>query len=46
MTELGKVTQMFYGLPTAEVPLGLYELPRGSDTAHTYRMGHPLRNAS
>jgi hypothetical protein len=30
------------GLPTAEVELGLYELPRRSDTAHTYRMGHPL----
>jgi ERCC4-related helicase len=30
------------GLSTAEVPLGLYELPRKSDTAHTYRMGHPL----
>jgi ERCC4-related helicase len=30
------------GLPTAEVPLGLYELPRRSDTAHTYRMSHPL----
>jgi superfamily II DNA/RNA helicase len=30
------------GLPTVAVPLGLYELPRRSDTAHTYRMGHPL----
>ncbi len=30
------------GLPTVTVPLGLYELPRRSDTAHTYRMGHPL----
>jgi ERCC4-related helicase len=30
------------GLPTAAVPLGVYELPRRSDTAHTYRMGHPL----
>jgi superfamily II DNA/RNA helicase len=30
------------GLPTAAMPLGLYELPRRSDTAHTYRMGHPL----
>jgi ERCC4-related helicase len=30
------------GLPTPEVPLGLYELPRRSDTAHTYRMIHPL----
>jgi ERCC4-related helicase len=29
------------GLPV-EVPLGLYELPRGSDTAHIYRMDHPL----
>jgi ERCC4-related helicase len=30
------------GLSQGEVPLGLYELPRRSDTAHTYRMGHPL----
>jgi ERCC4-related helicase len=30
------------GLPTVAVPLGVYELPRRSDTAHTYRMGHPL----
>jgi len=30
------------GLVIAGVPLGLYELPRRSDTAHTYRMGHPL----
>ena len=29
------------GLPV-KVPLGLYELPRGSDTAHIYRMDHPL----
>jgi hypothetical protein len=30
------------GILTATFPLGLYELPRRSDTAHTYRMGHPL----
>jgi superfamily II DNA or RNA helicase len=26
-------------------PLGLYELPRRSDTAHAYRLGHPLADA-
>ena len=25
-----------------EIPLGLYELPRRSQEAHTYRLGHPL----
>jgi adenine-specific DNA-methyltransferase len=25
-----------------EIPLGLYELPRRSGEAHTYRLGHPL----
>ncbi len=30
------------GLVAENVQLGLYELPRRSDTAHTYRMGHPL----
>jgi superfamily II DNA or RNA helicase len=29
----------------AEVPLGLYELPRRSGEAHTYRLGHPLAEA-
>jgi adenine-specific DNA-methyltransferase len=27
------------------VPLGLYELPRRSGEAHTYRLGHPLAEA-
>lgn len=27
---------------TQEVPTGVYGLPRGSTTAHTYRLGHPL----
>jgi ERCC4-related helicase len=30
------------GMPTVGIQFGLYELPRRSDTAHTYRMGHPL----
>src|SRR5581483_5717718 len=25
-----------------DIPLGLYELPRRSDEAHVYRLGHPL----
>lgn len=29
----------------AGVPLGLYELPRRSGEAHTYRLGHPLAEA-
>ncbi|WP_404791220.1 SNF2-related protein [Altericista sp. CCNU0014] len=28
-----------------EAPLGLYELPRRSEAAHTYRSGHPLAKA-
>lgn len=32
-------------LAVSEVPLGLYELPRRSDAAHTYRVGHPLAEA-
>jgi ERCC4-related helicase len=28
-----------------EIPLGLYELPRRSGDAHTYRLGHPLAEA-
>lgn len=27
------------------IPLGLYELPRRSGEAHTYRLGHPLADA-
>ena len=27
---------------TGEIPLGLYELPRRSGDAHTYRLSHPL----
>jgi hypothetical protein len=33
------------GLAVDEIPLGLYELPRRSDAAHTYRLGHPLAEA-
>jgi ERCC4-related helicase len=33
------------GLGTDEILLGLYELPRRSDAAHTYRSGHPLAKA-
>jgi ERCC4-related helicase len=33
------------GLSTDEILLGLYELPRRSDAAHTYRIGHPLAKA-
>ncbi|MBW4551763.1 MAG: DEAD/DEAH box helicase family protein [Aphanocapsa sp. GSE-SYN-MK-11-07L] len=33
------------GLTAEVIPLGLYELPRRSDTAYTYRMGHPLADA-
>ncbi len=29
----------------AEIPLGLYELPRRSGEAHLYRLGHPLADA-
>ncbi|MEY2906511.1 MAG: hypothetical protein RLZZ408_982 [Verrucomicrobiota bacterium] len=30
---------------TAQIPLGLYELPRRSGEAHLYRLGHPLAEA-
>jgi len=30
---------------THSIPLGLYELPRRSGDAHTYRLGHPLADA-
>ena len=30
---------------TADIPTGLYELPRRSREAHTYRLGHPLADA-
>lgn len=30
------------GTEAIGVPLGLYELPRRSDSAHAYRVGHPL----
>jgi SNF2 family DNA or RNA helicase len=30
------------GAPSEEIPLGLYELPRRTGDAHTYRLGHPL----
>jgi len=30
---------------TAEIPLGLYELPRRSGEAHLYRLNHPLAEA-
>jgi hypothetical protein len=33
------------GLAVNEIKLGLYELPRRSDAAHTYRIGHPLAEA-
>lgn len=33
------------GLDEDKIPLGLYELPRRSDAAHTYRSGHPLAKA-
>ena len=29
----------------AEIPIGLYELPRRSGEAHTYRLNHPLAEA-
>lgn len=29
-------------IASEQVPLGLYELPRRSDKAHAYRIGHPL----
>jgi superfamily II DNA or RNA helicase len=32
-------------LPTAELDTGRYELPRRSDDAHIYRLGHPLAQA-
>jgi adenine-specific DNA-methyltransferase len=31
--------------PAADVPLGLYELPRRSGDAHLYRLNHPLAEA-
>lgn len=31
--------------PNGEIPLGLYELPRRSGEAYTYRLGHPLADA-
>jgi hypothetical protein len=31
-----------FGLPTTEIPLGLYELPRRTGDAHLYRLNHPL----
>lgn len=30
---------------TGEIPLGLYELPRRTGEAHTYRLNHPLAQA-
>jgi len=30
---------------TGDIPLGLYELPRRSGDAHTYRLNHPLAEA-
>jgi ERCC4-related helicase len=30
------------GASSEEIPLGLYELPRRTGDAHTYRLGHPL----
>ena len=30
---------------SSEIPLGLYELPRRSGEAHTYRLNHPLAEA-
>ncbi|MBD2327309.1 SNF2-related protein [Alkalinema sp. FACHB-956] len=42
----GESTFRLHRLPTGaeagEIELGLYELPRQSDNAHAYRMGHPL----
>jgi adenine-specific DNA-methyltransferase len=32
----------FSNVTNDEIPLGLYELPRRSDDAHIYRLGHPL----
>lgn len=31
--------------PSPQIPLGLYQLPRRSPEAHTYRLGHPLAEA-
>lgn len=32
-------------LPSPQIPLGLYELPRRSGEAHLYRLNHPLAEA-
>jgi superfamily II DNA or RNA helicase len=37
-----RLTQLPHGAVADKVPLGLYELPRRSDNAHAYRVGHPL----
>jgi superfamily II DNA or RNA helicase len=37
-----RLTRLPHGAATDKVPLGVYELPRRSDNAHAYRVGHPL----
>lgn len=37
-----QLRQLPHGAGKSEIPLGLYELPRRSEAAHTYRVGHPL----
>lgn len=34
-----------FSTKVGEIPFGLYELPRHSGDAHTYRLGHPLAEA-
>jgi len=46
-TPVGQSAFNLLSLPPGigDVPLGLYELPRRSGEAHTYRLGHPLAEA-
>jgi superfamily II DNA or RNA helicase len=37
-----QLKQLPLGGSAEKIPLGLYELPRQSDKAHAYRVGHPL----
>ena len=40
-----RLTSCPFTSASGEIPLGLYELPRRSGEAHTYRLNHPLAEA-
>ncbi|MGJ7545638.1 SNF2-related protein [Variovorax sp. LT1R16] len=43
--DLHELPQVVEAADAESVPLGRYELPRGSGDAHLYRVGHPLAQA-